>query len=387
MTRTVTIACAALTILAVMAAAEPALQQLGAPGGTEVTLSAGGSKALVRQQQSVHLLAGANRLTFTWATDKLDASSVRLQAGEGLTAGEATRPAGADKAVAWEVTAPAERDWTVTVSYLLADLKWSPSYLLYCTPGAEHATLVGYLTLSNESGLPLEEMSLKLALGRVGAAGGDAGASQTIFTVPDVTELPAGQRVRARFLTPMALSVQPVFRIDGARDPGQVRQVLVVQPPSEGALAQEPLPTGPVTVVMPGLARDSGPPATVTEELKYRPSEEFELDLGLERDVVVERTMTDQSRQNLDFDRLGRVAGFDTVERYQLLIRNHRPEDVTLEVIEPVLETWEFVSRDLYARDLDQAVVVMRPTVAAGEERALHFTLVKHSGTRIPKKP
>ena len=96
--------------------------------------------------------------------------------------------------------------------------------------------------------------------------------------------------------------------------------------------------------------------------------------------------MTEQIKENLDFDRLGRVAGFDTVERYELLIRNHRTEDTQLEVVEPVLETWEFSSRELYALDRDEGVAVVRLTAGVGEERSLRWTLVKHSGTRIPKK-
>lgn len=370
-----------LALLSAAAWSAPALQQLGATTGTEIALSSANPKAQVRQQITAPLRAGSNRLTFTWADEKIDLTSVRLHAGPELIVGETTRPAGSTTALAWDVTAPAGGEYPLTVSYLLSDLKWSASYRLSYQPGDGKATLEGYLTVSNESGLGLEGAKLSLALGR---ATGEGTGEQMVLSVPDITDLRVGAKARASFLPAMELPARLVYRVDGERAAEQVRRLLIVQPPVEGALAREPLPAGPASIV---LLTEEGPAARwLAGEIKYALGEELELDLGVEPDIIVERTMTEQTKQNLDFDRLGRVAGFDILERYELVIRNRRSVDTQLEVIETVLETWDFSSRELHALDREEGVAVMHLTIAAGGAHCLQWALVKHSGTRIPKK-
>jgi hypothetical protein len=376
MNRSVSICLALVVLTAIAAQAEALVQRMGAVTGTEVALSTTASKAVVRQSMAAHLRQGANRLTFSWSAEKIDAASVRLQAAEGVTVGESIRQAGADKSLAWDVFAPAEGDYALTMTYLLDGLAWSPSYRLLYQPGVGEARLEGLLTLTNDSGLLLEGAVVSLTLGR-------SGDEPVSYALPDLGDLPIGSKVRTGFLSPLALRVRAVHRLDGERAAESVRQVLVVTPPAEGGLAQEALPAGPVSIVL--LTEDGLAARSVAGKLAYTPGEEFELDLGVERDIVVERVLLDRSKQNLDFDRLGRVAGFDTIERYEIRIRNHCAADVQLEIVETVLDTWDFSTRELYARDLDEGVAVVRLVAPVGEERVLQFTMVKHSGTRIPK--
>ncbi len=376
MNRSVSICLALVVLTAIAAQAEALVQRMGAVTGTEVALSTTASKAVVRQSMAAHLRQGANRLTFSWGAEKIDAASVRLRAAEGVTVGESIRQAGADKSLAWDVFAPAEGDYALTMTYLLDGLAWSPSYRLLYQPGASEARREGLLTLTNDSGLLLEGAVVSLTLGR-------SGDEPVSYALPDLGDLPIGSKVRTDFLSPLALRVRAVHRLDGERAAESVRQVLVVTPPAEGGLAQEALPAGPVSIVL--LTEDGLAARSVAGKLAYTPGEEFELDLGVERDIVVERVLLDRSKQNLDFDRLGRVAGFDTIERYEIRIRNHCAADVQLEIVETVLDTWDFSTRELYARDLDEGVAVVRLVAPVGEERVLQFTMVKHSGTRIPK--
>ena len=376
MNRSVSICLALVVLTAIAAQAEALVQRMGAVTGTEVALSTTASKAVVRQSMAAHLRQGANRLTFSWGAEKIDAASVRLRAAEGVTVGESIRQAGADKSLAWDVFAPAEGDYALTMTYLLDGLAWSPSYRLLYQPGASEARREGLLTLTNDSGLLLEGAVVSLTLGR-------SGDEPVSYALPDLGDLPIGSKVRTDFLSPLALRVRAVHRLDGERAAESVRQVLVVTPPAEGGLAQEALPAGPVSIVL--LTEDGLAARSVAGKLAYTPGEEFELDLGVERDIVVERVLLYRSKQNLDFDRLGRVAGFDTIERYEIRIRNHCAADVQLEIVETVLDTWDFSTRELYARDLDEGVAVVRLVAPVGEERVLQFTMVKHSGTRIPK--
>ena len=185
-----TVTCLVPAVLAAATAwSAPTLQQSTTTESMEVVLSTADARARVRQQVTAPLRAGTNRLTFTWSGEKIDAESVRLHAGPQLLVGETIRPAGSGGILAWDVTAPVEGEYAVTISYLLADLKWTPSYRLSYRPGDDRATLEGYVTVSNDSGLPLEDAALRLALGR---ATGEEAAGQALELLADL----AGQMRR-----------------------------------------------------------------------------------------------------------------------------------------------------------------------------------------------
>lgn len=365
-----------LVIASAAAVAAPELQQLGPAPATEVVLYTGAANALVRQQTMVRLRAGANTVAFAWQTDKLDAASVRLQAPENVAVGETVRPAGADKTLHWTLTSEQGGDVPVTISYQLAGLKCTPLYRLSMRPGASEGVLLGFVTLTNDSGLDLHSMNAQLVLGRPGSSTEQAPPA---FTILGVSELAAGASVRASFLAPLELGVRVVHRIDSARAAEQVRRVLGVQPPTAGPLARVALPPGPLTVIIdtPGDLDDQ-----VVAELRYEPTEEFEVELGVERDLVVERRLLERSRTRFEFDRLGRVSGLDTVERYRLHVRNHRSEEAALEIVEPVLNTWDFATEALHVLEPGRALMHLR--VPADGSAELEFTITQHSGTRIP---
>ncbi|MGI5819633.1 MAG: hypothetical protein ACOX9R_16230 [Armatimonadota bacterium] len=365
----------AMALLASQVLAAPTLQQIGQTGATEIIIYTDSSKAVVRQQSVVRLAEGANSVGFDWTGDGVDAASVRLQGGQALAIGDVVRPAGADRRVQWTVRAPAAGHYPLTTSFLLSGLKWSADYWLGHAPARSEALLGGWLSIKNDSGMDLDDLTVTFVLGRPGVDG-DA---QATFPIRDLRELPRGSSVRSGFLRAMQVPVRTVHRIDSETAPERLRRVLEITPPGEGPLARTALPSGPLTIVMPTQM----PPADMMKAtLSYEPSEVFEVSLGEERDVIVERRLLDRRKTDVEFDRLGKVSGFDTVERYELEVRNRLREPLEIEVLETVLSTWELRTDALHV--LEDGRALMRITVPADGESALEFTLVKHSGTRIP---
>ncbi|MGD9496151.1 MAG: hypothetical protein AB7Y46_07560 [Armatimonadota bacterium] len=358
----------------------PVLRQSASETGTELVLYTGGAAtALVRQSWMVRLPRGACALSFAWESDNIDAATVRLQVPETVAVGERIHPAGADKTLQWAVSSETGGVVPVTLAYQLAGVKWTPTYRLAWKPGSYEATLTGYVTVTNDSGMELAGLNVQIVLGRPGVAAIDGAQLQT-HLLPDLHELPLGAAVRTAFLPPTPLGARQIHRIDSERAPEQVRRILAVQPPSAGVLAREPLPAGPVTVVWEQEGRRI---ETAGAQLDYQPGEEFEIDLGEAREVLVRRRLLERSKVALEFDRLGRVSGFDTIERYQLDVHNRGASDVDLQVIETVLGTWEFETSALHVMEAGRALMHLR--LAAGEAGSLSFTLTKHSGTRIPR--
>lgn len=377
MTIRTTLLVTVLMLASIGAFAAPELQHLGPPPATELVLYTGAAKALVRQHSAVRLVEGPNTVAFTWRTDKLDAASVRLQAPERVVVGETVRPAGADKVLQWTLTSEQAGEVPVTISFQLAGLKCVPLYRLIMQPGAPEATLLGFVTLTNDSGLDLRNLSAQLVLGRPGPPTEET--PPPAFTILGVSELAAGASVRASFLAPLDLGVRVIYRIDSASAAEQVRRILGIQPPTSGTLARVPLPPGPLKVIIdtPGDLDDE-----VVSELRYEPAEEFEVDMGVERNIAVQRRLVERRKTHIEFDRLGRVSGFDTVERYRLQVRNHTTAEVGVEVVEPVLDTWEFATEALHV--LEPGRALMHLSIPAGETGTLDFTITQHSGTRIP---
>jgi len=126
-------------------------------------------------------------------------------------------------------------------------------------PGADDATLQGWVTVTNDSGLDLSAVHARVVLGRPGADIAD----QLSFPIAALTDLPAGASLRTTLVPTMALGTRVIQRIDSEAAPEQVRVRLGVQPPTAGVLAREPLPTGPLTVAIAspdGPGRGARPP-------------------------------------------------------------------------------------------------------------------------------
>jgi len=91
-----------------------------------------------------------------------------------------------------------------------------------------------------------------------------------------------------------------------------------------------------------------------------------------------------ERRENLDFDRFGRVQGHDTVEEILVEALNPTDHEVPLEIVEDLPSTWEIKLQP--APDTswtDRAV--LRLMLAPGERAVHQYLVIKHSGTRVPK--
>jgi hypothetical protein len=364
-----------MVLLASPVLAAPALEQLADPGQTEITIYTGASKAVVRQETNVRLARRANTVNFEWATDSVDAGSIRLHGGPALGIGEVVRPTGDDRLLRWSVNAPSTDDYALVTSFLLSGLKWSADYQLDWSPGSESGILSGWLSVKNESGMDLDDLSARFVLGSPGAGA----EQQAAFELRDLRELAAGASVRTGFFPPTEVPIRTLHRIDSEAAAERVQRLLEVTPPAAGPLARTSLPAGPMTVVTPTEV----PPASMRDaHLSYEPSETFEIDLGFERDVVVERRLTERRKTLLEFDRLGKVSGFDTVESCRIDVRNRTGGPAEIELVETVLETWELKTDALHVLEDGKAFMLLE--VPADGEGSVEFTLVKHSGTRVP---
>ena len=368
-----------LMLLWMMLLALPALAdmvQLVEPGQTAIVLQRGGTRGLVRECRALALPAGPSLVSYSWQAPGFDAASATLSLDQGAV-GEATRPAGQDNTLVWQVTMPQAGTAQAVITYFLDGLKWRPSYVLSLQPDGK-AALEGILQLTNETGMELRDVRVQ-----IGAPG------SVLADRPEATEKPVadgapvfavapGQTAVRRFalLQDIPATLRTLYQAD--RYGGNVEQILRLGFEQIGVAAVD-LPDGPMVI------QDAADPQTpiFKTQFTYQPGQDFEVDMGPEPEIVVERKLLSSHRNNLDLDRFGRVAGLDTVEDYALTAHNHLGRPVTLEIVETVLSTWDLKGPTPTRKEISWVQFDLPVTAQGAGE--LKFTLIKHSGTRVKK--
>lgn len=370
MTRTLCLV--ALLVAALPAAAQ--VVQLVRPGDTVLTLQAGSTRALVRETRPLQLPAGESAVSFAWIGDRVDASSVALSLTGG-TVGEVSRAPGQDRTLVWQVTMPQAGPAKAVISYFLDGLKWQPTYVLTVDAAAGKALLESSLRLTNETGSPLRQVGVQI--GAPGAVLVDAPPpadqppAATLSVEPGATAVVALPAV-----ADIPATLRYVYQPD--RSATDVNQVLRLGLDKVGVDALA-LPDGPMLIQQAG-----DPPAPVFKtQLDFQPDKEFEVALGPEPDVVVERKLLSSKRSNFDFDRFGRMTGVDTTEDMMIAVRNHLAHAIALDVTETVLATWDLKGPEPAKKDASS--VQWSVPLEANAAAELKFSLVKHAGTRGKK--
>lgn len=267
-------------------------------------------------------------------------------------------------------------DHDVEVTYLTAGIGWSADYVVTLDKTETKLDLEGWVTLNNQSGAQYTNAQMKVVAGEVNivqpemrmALDMPAGvamkamaapapmreetfAEYHLYTLPRRTTIKQNESKQVSLLTATAVHVAKVYEYRGnegfysqpipPQKEEKVGVFLKMMNKEENHLGM-PLPAG----VMRVYQEDSEKMLQFAGEdrIKHTPKdEEVRLRLGNAFDVVGERTQTDFQRLS---DRIFESA-------YEIKIRNHKQNDITVDVVEPMTEDWtilekshEFVKKD-----------------------------------------
>ncbi|HET9481978.1 MAG TPA: DUF4139 domain-containing protein [Candidatus Polarisedimenticolia bacterium] len=287
---------------------------------------------------------------------------------------------------------------TVETSYLTDGISWSADYVGIVSADDSRLDLAGWVTIENASGTGFEEASLKLVAGDVHRAAPEVmmqavrameadAASKSAFAEEAFFEyhlytLDRRATVKDRQTKQIALmeapgaTVRKIFLLAGQPHyyRGQVGQIgvdLRVGVTLELANSRAnglgiPLPAG----VMRLYKKDaSGSLQFIGEDrIDHTPKDEtITLKVGEAFDVVADRTQTDYRA----------VSGgrYDAESEFQIRIRNHKEEAVTVIVREPVPGDWKILSSSHPPRKVDAGTVEFSVTVPAGGEQTLGYRI------------
>jgi hypothetical protein len=261
-------------------------------------------------------------------------------------------------------TAAAQR---IEAAYLTGGITWKADYVLVLNPADDRADLTGWVTIDNKSGATYANAALKLVAGDIHRAGdrrdrralemaakaaSPADATREfrsegffeyhLYTLDGRTTVKDSQVKQLTLMTAEGVPVQKQLFFYGAHEyyrtqygvpiSSQKVSVYLELANTQANRLGVPLPRGKIRVYK---ADGSGSQQLVGEDwIDHTPKDErVRIKMGEAFDVVGERIQRDWRR----------IGGSVYEVEWEISLRNHKREDVTVTVIEPMPGDWELL--------------------------------------------
>ncbi len=284
---------------------------------------------------------------------------------------------------------------TVEASYLTSGMNWLCDYVAAVNEDDTETDLTGWVTIDNRSGATYEDALLKLVAGEIHMAEEDrgypvrayaekaAGAPQFaeeqffeyhLYTLERKTTIKDMQTKQMSLLTAADIPVFKRLLITGRgyyyrNSAGTIEQNQKVGVYLEIKNSKEnnigiPLPKGTVRVYKKDK---SGALQFIGEDsIDHTPRDEtIKLKIGTAFDVVSDRVQT-------DFKRI-KLLKYDYESAYEIKIRNHKDEAVTVTVREPIPGDWEIVEMSHKWEKIDAHTIEFNVKIPANEEVSITY--------------
>jgi len=290
---------------------------------------------------------------------------------------------------------------SVEASYLTNQVNWSSDYVLTVHSDQKAADLNGWVTVVNQSGtsfrnaqlqlvagelnrvtqqrtMVMREMTMKAAVAAPPQFQQEAISEYHLYTLQRPTNIRNNETKQISLLAAAGTSVQKVFEVDGesyyyqnAQSPGQptkepVKVYIKFKNSEENSLGV-PLPAGTVRVYQ---GDSKGRVQFIGEDrIDHTPKDEtVSLHIGNAFDVVAERKQT-------DFQRLGSRS----VEvEYEVSLRNHKPDPITVFVNEPIGGDWSMLNSTFKFEKTAAFAARFTVPVAANSDALLKYRVRIH---------
>ena len=334
----------------------------------------------------------------TGALTILKANQIQKFELAALPEGLITRPT-----LAWLVQAARGGRHNVELAYLTEGMNWKANYVLLLQSDEKHLDLNGWVTLENRSGGTFKDAKLKLVAGEISRvapekrilkeAAVEVGRSPQpqveeraffeyhLYEVQRPVTILNNQTKQIEFITAGDIPTQKRYILNlvniaygggvvsdpefGAKARGNPLVYLVFETGEESGL-NVPLPAGVVRMYKKDV---DGAPLLIGEtRIGHTPvGEQVKLQVGRAFDIVGERTQT-------DFVKLG-VRALE--ESYEIVIRNHKDEAVTVTVVEPMFRAaeWEITEASHEYTKADAHTVHFDVTVPAKGKETITYTV------------
>lgn len=356
----------------------------------QLTIYNSADLTLVREQRSLTLQKGLNRLQFSWANTLIDPTSLDMlprKQADRIDIQALTFPPRTQNLGLWQVDSRVGGDVPVEISYLTSGLSWRAFYLGTLSTDETAMRLQGFVRVTNGSGEDYDNAQVRLIVGKVHLIDEIAALARRRYPygtpspqpvpAPRAQALEADSEMRAKVAFQAAESVSAgrpkeivkeglseyfLYTIEGREsiangwskrlpsfDAGSVPVVNLYKYEAERfgdnvvrflhfrndrdhRLGQTPIPGGAIKVFR-SLDEESHLAYEGQSRFQYIPVEEkAELNLGPVDNVLVTPTLMDVKTDRYLFNNNGDISGWDDVQTWRIEVNNTRAVPVKVEI-------------------------------------------------------
>lgn len=307
----------------------------------------------VQEERNLALNQGINTLQLSWINVNVDLNSVQiLVPSDSLIRIKSIKiPQGTANSLIWEAESPKDQEVVAQITYTVnGGLNWQISYLAIADDNEKEINLKSEVKLFNFTPDDYKNASIQIGTGRILNETLDAGKTKKLeyFKIPKAV-------------------VSKIYTSD-PRMGDLVAMSYMLKNDLAHGLGTEILFGGKVRLYR---ADPSGDLSFIGEDLlPLTPlGAEIKLFLGNSRDISVERKVLRQQRVNERRDKYGNVQVYDTDEKYQIKIKNHKDKeaDLILKVYFNLNGHWKIKSSHEYVKE-DAATIKYTLRLPANSE-------------------
>jgi hypothetical protein len=431
---------AALLLLAQPVAAKVDLVSLPGRDKVEITIYNSADLTLVRDNRTLTLKSGENRLQFSWADTLIDPTSLEMlpkTQADKIHVQELIYPPRVQNLGIWNIASELSGQAPMEISYLTSGLSWRAFYMGTLSPDEATMRLQGYVRVTNNSGEDYENAVTRVIVGKVHlldkiaelarrqypygqpqppmppapmleaaddveyaklemekksrmvAAAGRApkeikkeGLSEYfLYTIEGTETIRHGWSKRLPSFEAQNVPVKNLYKYDPQRYGPKVIRFLSFKNDKEHKMGETPIPGGSLKVY-----RTTDQSGRLSYEgqssFQYIPvDEDVELNLGGAENVLVEKKNMDYRVDNIRFDSKGNISELDRIVRVKVELKNTRPLPVALEYTDrPGGSNFEITEPDqgFAPEKVDKETYRWTLDLAAGATKTFHYTIVNH---------
>ena len=404
----------------------------------QLTIYNSADLTLVKETRFLTFRKGVNKLEFSWANTLIDPTSVEFRAlthADAVEVLDVSFPPRVTNLLEWRIQSEFAGEVQVEIRYFTSGINWSADYVASANKPEKLMTLAGNVRVNNNSGEDYENAQIRLVVGVIrlveeirqlaqqgrpgqppmpvtvmkatgrSTGGGmayamnraldEAAASPReiikegvseyfLYTVEGRDTIPNGWGKRLSSFQTADVPVTSYYKFERERYGDQVIRYYRFKNDKESKLGTEPLPDGSVvalrTVTGDNLANFVG-----RTRVKYIPiSEQIELELGNDREVMVKPTLLDWQKSDVRFDQWGNVAGWTVKETWQFEVQNSKDIDVVLDIRRNFAGDWELKSDAKY-ENVDKSKVKFVFPLKPREQKTFTYELTTRFGTNVTR--
>lgn len=271
------------------------------------------------------------------------------------------------------------------VSYLASGINWHTDYVGVVNKDDTEMEFEGWVTITNHTGTTYENAKLKVVAGAVHrvkrlrpryAKGMEAVLMEAapprfeerrffeyhLYDLKEPTTIRSNEEKQIRFIDPTQTKTKKIYIYDGTRY-NKVQVKLEFKNSKDDGLGI-PLPQGKVRIYK--RDRDGSLLFAGEDRIEHTPKDEtVRLYIGDAFDIVAERKVITTKK----------IADKVREDTYEISIRNHKDEKVTVQVLEHLPDYWEIIKTSHTYTKKDAHTIEFFIDVPKGGEKKLTYTV------------